>query len=369
MVERIIGIDARELERKPTGVGAYLRGILEELQLPEKFKLQLYFKNGIPKELPAVDAEPIVLKTASTNVAWQQWTLCRELTRRRVDLLFSPANTLPWRFTGIQTLTVHDLSYFSYPFWFKARERLTKQLNTSISIRSSDRIYADCEYVKAEIMQHFEVPASKICVAPVGAVSRNIDVSRRHDLRAVRRLSKYKVILYAGSIFNRRHLPILIKSLSHLDHSYVLVIVGENRTFPKVDLELEARSAGVQDRVQILEYVSDTLLQDFYLMADVFVYLSEYEGFGIPPLEAMSYGIPVIVSDTPAMNTIYRDSAHLVSMMEPGKIAEAIRIVLENEDERLRLIEAGRAKVAASSWRQTAQIIAADWEQLLDSAG
>ncbi len=367
MADRIIGIDARELEGKPTGVGAYLRGILEELQLPERFKLQLYFKNEIPKNLPSINAERILLRTAATNVAWQQWTLSRELSRRKVNLLFSPANTLPWRFSGIQTLTVHDLSYFRYPFWFTAKERLTKQMNTSMSIRSSDRIYADCEYVKAEITQQFEVPADKIRVAPLGVIQRNIDLNRRNDLRDIRRMSKYKMILYTGSIFNRRHLPVLIKALNHLDPSYVLVIVGENRTFPRIDLEEEAQKAGVLNRVQILEYVSDSLLQDFYLMADVFVYLSEYEGFGIPPLEAMSYGIPVILSDTPAMNTIYRESAHFVKLLEPGKVAEAIKAVMENEDERLKLIEAARAKVAVSTWRETAQIIASDWEQLLDA--
>ena len=367
MVQRVIGIDARELEGKPTGVGAYLRGILEELHLPERFKLQLYFKNGIPENLPAVNAECIVLKTVSTNVAWQQWTLSRELSRRRVDLLFSPANTLPWRFSGIQTLTVHDLSYFRFPFWFTAKERLSKQMNTSISIRSSDRIYTDCEYVKAEIMQQFEVAADKIRVAPIGVPVRNVDPVKRNELRDVRMMSNHKVILYAGSIFNRRHLPVLIKAMSHLDPSYILIIVGENRTFPRIDLQDEVQKANVQDRVQLLEYVSDSLLQDYYRMADVFVYLSEYEGFGIPPLEAMSYGVPVILSDTPAMNTIYRDSALFVGLLEPEKVAEAIRTVMENENERLKLIDAGRTKAASLTWRETAQIIASDWEHLLDS--
>ena len=367
MVQRIIGVDARELEGKPTGVGAYLRGILEELKLPERFKLQLYFKNGIPENLPAVNAECIVLKTVSTSVAWQQWTLSRELSRRRVDLLFSPANTLPWRFSGLQTLTVHDLSYFRFPFWFTAKERLYKQMNTSVSIRSADRIYTVCEYVKAEIMQQFEVAADKIRVAPNGVPVRDVDPVKRNELRDVRMISNHKVILYAGSIFNRRHLPVLIKAMSHLDPSYILIIVGENRTFPWIDLQDEAQKANVQDRVQLLEYVSDSLLQDYYRMADVFVYLSEYEGFGIPPLEAMSYGVPVILSDTPAMNTIYRDSALFVGLLEPVKVAEAIRTVMENENERLKLIDAGRIRAASLTWRETAQIIASDWEHLLDS--
>jgi glycosyltransferase involved in cell wall biosynthesis len=103
-------------------------------------------------------------------------------------------------------------------------------------------------------------------------------------------------------------------------------------------------------------------------MSDVFVYLSEYEGFGIPPLEAMCYGLPVIISDTPAMNTIYRDAAHFVSSFAPATIADAIKKVMEDDNEKTRLMNAGREMAARYNWRDTAQIISADWEQLLDSA-
>ncbi|HSE41685.1 MAG TPA: glycosyltransferase family 1 protein [Acidobacteriota bacterium] len=367
MVPNIIGVDARELEGKPTGVGVYLKGILEHLQLPEHIKLQLFFKNAIPKDLQKINAECILLRSGSTNIAWQQWTLGRELTRRKIDLMFSPANTLPWRFNGIQTLTIHDLSYFRYPFWFTARERLAKQMNTSISVRSADRIYADCEYMKAEIMHQFDVPEERIKVASLGVTQREIDASKRNYLRQTRRLAGSRVIMYSGSIFNRRHLPVLIRALKHLDPSYVLIIIGENRTFPYINLANEAELAGVQKQVQLLEYVSDSLLEDYYWMADLFVYLSEYEGFGIPPLEAMSFGVPVLLSNTPAMNTIYKDSAHFINTLNPPAVAGAIQSILSNEEERKRLSEAGRAKAASMTWHETARIIASDWEQLLES--
>lgn len=367
--ERIIGIDARELEGKPTGVGVYLKGILQELQIPPRSKLQLYFRNSVPKNISNINAEMIVLKTCNSNIAWQQWTLCRELSNRNVDLFFSPANSLPWRFNKIQTLTVHDLSFYRYPFWFTAKERLSRQINTSQSIRSADRIYTVSDFVKQEIIQRFGIEEKRIKVTPNCVSQCETDFTMRNLLRETRRLSNSKIILYTGSIFNRRHLPVLIAALTHLDPSYVLIIVGENRTFPKIDLEEEAEKLGVRNRIQLLQYLPDHLLREYYIMADVFVYLSEYEGFGIPPLEAMSYGLPVIISDTPAMNTIYRDSAHLVPSFAPAAIADAIKKVLEDENEKSRLINAGREMAAHYNWRETARIISSDWEQLLDSAG
>jgi glycosyltransferase involved in cell wall biosynthesis len=367
--ERIIGIDARELEGKPTGVGVYLKGILQEVQIPARTKLQLYFRNSIPESVTNINAEKIVLKTCNSNIAWQQWTLCRELKNRNVNLFFSPANSLPWHFSGIQTLTVHDLSFFRYPFWFTAKERLSRQINTWQSIRSADRVYTVSEFVKKEIVERFHIDENRIKVTPNGVSQCEIDFTMRNVLRETRRLANAKIILYTGSIFNRRHLPVLIAALAHLDSSYVLIIIGENRTFPKIDLEQEAEKVGVRNRVQILQYLPDHLLREYYIMADVFVYLSEYEGFGIPPLEAMCYGLPVVISDTPAMNTIYRDSAHFVPTFSAAAVADAVKKVLEDENEKLRLINAGREMVNHYNWRETARIISSDWEQLLDSAG
>src|SRR5262249_15913523 len=114
----------------------------------------------------------------------------------------------------------------------------------------------------------------------------------------------------------------------------------------------------------VLEYVSDKVLHDYYQMADYFVYLSEYEGFGIPPLEAMSYDLPVIVSRTPAMDEIFREAALFVDQISPDAVQSAIQ-KLENADVRLPFIEAGRKLVDQYSWERTARIISEDCERLL----
>ena len=126
-----------------------------------------------------------------------------------------------------------------------------------------------------------------------------------------------------------------------------------------------AGELGVDSRVLFLEYASAKTLDDFYRMADAFIYLSTYEGFGIPPLEAMSYGIPVVLSRTPAMDQIYLDSALFVPDLTPGSIAVTLHSCLTDVSLREKLVQSGLAKVERSRWAETAQIISRDWEKLL----
>src|SRR5262245_35819548 len=101
----IIGVDGRELEGKPTGVGMYLRNILERIQIPSGANLQIYFKTEIPQNLESIQAEPILLKSQDSNLIWQQRRLAPHLRDQKVGLLFSPANSTVWFFHGVNVMT------------------------------------------------------------------------------------------------------------------------------------------------------------------------------------------------------------------------------------------------------------------------
>ncbi len=361
----MIGIDARELEGEPAGVGVYVRNILQRITLPREAKLQLYFKKEIPQSLPAVEAEHILLKSDSMNFLWQQWILCRELNRRKVDLFFSPANSAPWHFRGIQVLAVHDISFFRNPEWFSHKERISRQLNTGCSVREADRIYTVSAYVRDELISRFRLPASRVLVTSNGVERRRFDPSERNTLRQTYRLCGRKVILYVGSVFNRRHVPVLIEAVSRMEPECFLVIIGRNRSHPYQDLAKIGKHFGVEQRLQLLDYAPDNMLHDYYRMADVFVYLSEYEGFGIPPLEAMSYSIPAVLSSTPAMDTIFHDAALFAKSISAEDVRTALEQCLNDATERTRLIRAGNALVEEYSWDRTAQVVSEDWERLL----
>lgn len=361
----IIGVDARELEGKATGVGVYLRQILRRVNLPAGVELQLFFRDPAPPGLEDIPGTRVVLPSGGSNLSWQQWTLRREAARRGVALFFSPANTLLWHFRGIQAMTVHDISFFRNPRWFSARERISRQMNTAVSLRHADRIYTVSEYVKQELIFRFRIPEKRIVVTPNGVMSKAEDPNLKERLRSKHELANDKIILFVGSIFNRRRLPVLIEAMKSLDASCRLLVIGENRTHPRQDLATLARMHGVADRVRLLEYVPDEVVEEYYRMADVFVYLSEYEGFGIPPLEAMSHGVPVVISPTPAMNTIFQGAAAQAGEFRAGSVADAIRRILSDNEERNRLIRAGRELAGRYNWEETARIVSRDWEQLL----
>lgn len=361
----LIGIDGRELEGKPTGVGSYLSNILQELELPPDFKIQIFFKSEIPSQLIPPQVEPVLLASKKKNLAWLHTVLSTEIRRRDIRLFFSPtANCVPF-FSGIQTAAVHDLSYFNHPEWFTPRERWVRKISTRYAVHKARRIYVLSNFVREEIVQRFGVSSEKLLRIPIGVHKKRVDADSRRILRESYGFESTKIVLYVGSIFQRRHLPVLIQALAKLDSDVKLVVIGENRTYPRLDLKEIARKFSVESKVILMEYASAKIVEDYYRMADLFVYLSTYEGFGIPPLDAMSYGVPVVLSRTPAMDEIYQYSALFVPSISPGDVAECLRACLTDEQLREQLIESGLALVERSRWSDSAKWMSQDWEQLV----
>jgi glycosyltransferase involved in cell wall biosynthesis len=161
-------------------------------------------------------------------------------------------------------------------------------------------------------------------------------------------------VLFTGSIFNRRRLPATITSFAAATATRPesrLVIAGADRSYPALDLAALARDAGVARRVEIRDYVTEPELDDLYARASVFVFLSEYEGFGLTPLEALSAGVPIVVLDTPIAREVYGDAAWYVPRDADVRVAtQAIRTLLEDPASRDRLLAAAPDVLARYSW-------------------
>ena len=162
-------------------------------------------------------------------------------------------------------------------------------------------------------------------------------------------------MLYVGSIFNRRHVPETIRGFERLARrrpAVRMAIVGDNRTVPRIDVERLVDDPG---RVQYHAYVSDSVLGSLYRRARAFVFLSEYEGFGLTPLEALAAGIPIVVLDTPVAREVYGAAAIYVSAPEPRQIEPAVEVALFDEATRSRVLGEAASIVARYSWERCAR--------------
>jgi glycosyltransferase involved in cell wall biosynthesis len=329
-----IAIDARELCGRPTGVGRYLADLLTAWsRLPEASGNQfiLYapvagLQNSqlVPQVASALRLEVRELPGGS-GTWWEQVHLAAAIRRDRPDVLFAPAYTAPLAIRTPVVLTVHDLSFFAHPEWFPFKMRLRQRTVTRAAARRAARVLTDSEFSRSEIARYLGVGPAHVAVIPLGLTRPSADRA------ALGRCAHEPMILFVGSIFNRRHLPVVIRASAIVSRRHPdvrLEIVGDNRTYPFEDLSAVAVAEGVDSTVNARSYVSDEVLADLYARASVFVFLSDYEGFGLTPLEALSNGVPVLVGDTPVAREVYGDAARYVSTTDVPAVAAALESLL-----------------------------------------
>jgi glycosyltransferase involved in cell wall biosynthesis len=335
-----VAIDGRELCRQPTGVGRYLAHLLEAWdRLPEARGHE--FLRFAPEE------------GAPAGTRWEQVTLPLALRRARPNVLFAPAYTAPVLTSVPIVLTLHDLSFAAHPEWFPPRSGLRRRLLARLAARRARVVITDADFSKGEIVRLLGVPGEKVRVVPLGLTAPK---SAEHVWRKAPALRS--TVLFVGSIFNRRHLPELIQAFARVRSRHPelrLEIVGADRTYPPLDLEAVIRGSGVADAVALRSYVPDDLLAEMYRQAGVFAFLSDYEGFGLTPLEAMQAGVPVLTGDTPVAREVYGDAAVFVETRDVASITAHLERLLFAPDARSALLEKAPAILARYSWDRTAR--------------
>jgi glycosyltransferase involved in cell wall biosynthesis len=210
------------------------------------------------------------------------------------------------------------------------------------------------EFSRQEIVRHLGVPPAKVqVIAPAVDAHPALAPPRADGPPA----GRPPVALYVGSIFNRRHVPALIAAFAAAARQVTgarLEIVGENRTYPHQPLEPAIAACDATDRVVLRDYVHEGTLRDLFDQARAFVFLSEYEGFGLTPLEAMLRGVPAIVLDTPVAREAYGDGAIYVDRPDSPALAGEIARLLSDEAWHAARAAAGRASARRYSWDRTA---------------
>jgi glycosyltransferase involved in cell wall biosynthesis len=256
------------------------------------------------------------------------------------------------------------VSFAAHPEWFSFREGLRRRTLTAWSARRARLVLTDSQFSRDEIVRHIGVPAARVRVIPLG-LTRMITTGVPS--------SREPLILFVGSIFQRRHVDrlvdVFVRHVAPRVPGSRLEIVGENRLYPPGEVApvLSTCPMAMRSRVAVRSYVDDHTLQGLYQRASVFAFLSEYEGFGLTPLEALAAGVPPVVLETPVAREVYGDAARYVPTLEtPEPLAGALIDLLENPIERATLLAAGSAILARYDWERTA---AATLRALEEAAG
>jgi glycosyltransferase involved in cell wall biosynthesis len=368
-----IAIDARELMAKPTGVGRYLSSLLTAWsRLPAAAAHE--FVLCAPEPLPPSyerSANVSVVTAPGRGTLWQQLTLPRLIHAVDADVIFAPAYSGTLISRRPMVVSVHDVSFAAHPEWFGRREGLQRRVMSRLSARRAARVLTFSDFSKREIVSRFGVAPDRVEVVYHGLTTLPgiKPYGPWTSDEASRAVPDAPVVLYAGSLFNRRHIPELIEGFSLLAARHRqarLELVGENRTMPFVDVNALIEVSPAREQIQARSYVDDAVLAGLYREAAAFIFCSDYEGFGMTPLEALAAGVPIVVLDTAVTREIYGPAAHYVARPEPGLIAAALEQVLFDPNERARILGAAPDVLARYSWQEcghrTLQILLASAE-------
>ena len=353
----VIGVDARELLGDTTGVGRYLGELMRRWTARADASTR-HFVLYAPEPL----AVPFTGQTTTVRVLpggrgtwWEQTQLAAAVRRDPPDVFFAPAYTAPAWLPRPFAVTIHDVSFSRHPEWFRFREGTRRRLLTRRAARRADVVFTVSRFSRDEIHALYGVPKERILVVPNGVTHQ----------RSARPQTRETLVLYTGSIFNRRRLPDLVAAFARTVRTVPdarLTIVGDNRTFPYQDIAAAATSHGVSSRVTLVQYLSGEPLAELYGRASVFVFLSEYEGFGLTPLEALSAGTPIVVLDTPVAREIYGDAAEFVPPGDIEATATAISRLLTDRHAAVSQLLRAASVLARYSWDAAADTILPELE-------
>jgi len=290
---------------------------------------------------------------------WVELRLPSLLHHEKVDVLYTTVLSAKTRCQIPQVVTIHDLFPLTFPKDSTRAVRCNYRLRVPTIIQNADAIIAVSRYTKSQILEHFAVPADKIHVVYEGYDASNF--TPRHDPAVLRRygLDHHQFILTVGDARSRKNLDRVVQAFASVKDKipHKLVMVGPKTEADVRHLTNLAGRCHVRDRVVLLNYVSYQELPIFYSSAALFMFLSLFEGFGLPILEAMACGAPVMASNTSSIPEVAGDAALLVDPFDVTAIGAAMVSMISDGDLLDKLSQAGIQRCRQFSWRAAAQKI------------
>jgi len=367
-----IAIDYTPAVHQRAGIGRYTRGLvkaLARLDTENQYTLLVLGRTGAhftPAKLPAnFKLHFVPISDRWATVIWYRLNLPIpvDFFTSRTDLFHGPSFTLPPSFTP-SILTVHDLSFLRYPPG--AHPALLSWLTKAVprSLQRARHVLADSESTRADLIELLDVPADQITVIGAGVEERFQPVTDPEILANVR--ARYQLpnhfVLSVSTLEPRKNFTGLITAFNQLvataDESSTadlqLVIAG-GKGWLYDDVFAAARASPLRERIHFTGYVDDADLPALYSLATLFAFPSHYEGFGIPVLEAMACGTPVVCADNSSLPEVAGDAAVLVEATDTDALVDAMRQLLIDISLRERLVQRGYAQAREFTWEKAAR--------------
>jgi glycosyltransferase involved in cell wall biosynthesis len=354
-----VAIDARKLH--DYGIGTYVRNLVRHLARMDAVNTYILICRPEDAEFarslgPNFQAWPDLSRNYSIR---EQISVPIELWRARVDVfhaphyVFSPFTTCP------TVVTIHDCIHLRFPQYLPGRvAHLYARLFLRLGARRARRVLTVSQASKQDILHYLHIPAAKVEVIPNALDERFATPPSPADISLVRERFQLNspFVLYAGNIKPHKNLDRLIEAFAlvrqrEFDGLKLLIIGDEISKYP--NLRRLVHRHQLHQHVRFLGFVPDATLAALYRLASVFVFPSLYEGFGLPPLEAMASGTPVITSNVSSLPEVVGDAALLIDPLNAREMADAIARVLVDSELRSELIRRGHARVRTFSWERS----------------
>ncbi len=376
-----IGIDVRSMFGTPAGVGRYVSNLLKCLSYMDKensYCLYTDCKVETPiVQQPNFHQKHLTLPFAQNYFTWNHFRLPLELFFHPVDLFHFPFYTIPVIRNYKSIVTIHDITYEVHPEWYSRKALFATRPFSRYAAKHADKVLTDSHYSKGDLIKYYGISEDKIVVTYLGVEEwfRKIeDSSALENTKTKYRITSQHVILYVGAIHTRRNVEQLIRAFHIMCQKLSdvqLVLVGKQE-YPYFDIQALVNELALTNRVILTGYIHiyNPALLHLYNIADLFIYPSSYEGFGLPPLEAMACGTPVITSNNTSLPEITGDAAILLD--DPLNIDEMANImhqVLNNEKLCHDMMTKGIAQARKFPWEQVAKKTLSAYQEVLGMIG
>jgi len=349
-----IGFDARHFSQKKTGIGRYIENLVitlienfEDLEIILFTYDKINFEKNRIKILPIPPPSKELKKIFSPF--WLNFLLPTFLKKYKIDILHSPNFLCPLNYKGKIIITIHDLAPFFYPDAFGKIYPFYMKTLLPYSIKKADRIIVPTKMIEEEVKKLFPF-AEKKTVCIYEGVNKKIRPLKFNE-------KIYPYLLYVGTIEKRKNILNLIKSFEILKEKYkiphFLYLVGKKGPGYKEIFSYISKSK-FKEFIIYEGYVEENKLIKIYSNCDIFIYISLYEGFGLPVLEAMKCEVPVVVSKRENFVEITKGAAKYVDPLNIEEITTEILKLINSKEEKEKLIEKSREIVKNFSWEKTA---------------